>query len=435
MRTTSYIQHSCQVHEHRLNVPLDPTGQHYGGREIEVFARQIVAPGGEDRPLLVFLQGGPGGAGPRVGNFREGWIGEALSDYRVLLLDQRGTGQSTALSADVIMGEDDPALFTSMFLQNQILSDAEAFRAEVGKGKKWSTLGQSYGGFLTLGYLSQHPDALKESFFTGGLAGLVGIEEIYRLTYPLTAGRNQTYFKRYVEDEQAIREVAAHLRDSDERLPTGERLTPTRLRSLGLSLGGSINFDLLHYLWEGPFEMRGGQRRLTSRFLAEVGGHLSGALSPLYWVLQEAIYGQTTAEATGGGTNWAALRLSSEFEGFDLEADPLDLRVPWYLTAEHLFPALVGEDPATAALLPVVESLAQRDAWPQTYDRDVLAQVDVPKAALIYDDDIYVPRELSKQTANLMPNTRTWVTNRMQHDGLRSGGSKVFAGLKELLAE
>ena len=118
-----------------------------------------------------------------------------------------------------------------------------------------------------------------------------------------------------------------------------------------------------------------------------------------------------------------------------MDADPLDLRVPWYLTAEHLFPALVGEDPATAALLPVVESLAQRDAWPQTYDRDVLAQVDVPKAALIYDDDIYVPRELSKQTANLMPNTRTWVTNRMQHDGLRSGGSKVFAGLKELLAE
>ena len=50
MRTTSYIQHSCQVHEHRLNVPLDPTGQHYAGREIEVFARQIVAPGGEGRP-------------------------------------------------------------------------------------------------------------------------------------------------------------------------------------------------------------------------------------------------------------------------------------------------------------------------------------------------------------------------------------------------
>ncbi len=432
MRSTSYIQHGCQVHEHRLPVPLDHTGQTFPGRTIEIFARQIVAPGGENHPLLLFLQGGPGGAGPRVGNFGEGWIGEALNHYQVVLLDQRGTGQSSPLSANLILDEDDPAAFTALFLQNQILADAEALRAEIGDGKPWTTLGQSYGGFLTLGYLSQYPDAIQESFITGGLPGLGSIEEIYRRTYPLTARRNREYFSRYPHDQQTIREVAAHLEERDEYLPTGERLTPTRLRSVGVALGAQTAYDLLHYLWEGPFENRRGHRRLTPQFLAEVASRVSSAQAPMYWVLQEAIYGQTTVETTGKGTNWAAQRLSSEFDGFDLQADPLDTTSPWYLTGEHLFTELIADDPATAGLLPVVEELARQTHWPRTYDLEILREVDIPKTALIYDDDMFVPADLSKQTADLMPNTRTWVTNSMQHDGLRADGAAVFAGLYEL---
>lgn len=435
MKTTSYIQHSCQVHEHRMMVPLDPTGNHYPGREIEVFARQVVAPGGEDKPFLVFLQGGPGGAGPRVGDFRDGWIGEALKHYRVVLLDQRGTGQSTPLSQDVVLAQDDPELFLTMFLQNQILSDAEAFRAELAGGKKWSTLGQSYGGFLTLGYLSQYPDSVKESYVTGGMAGLCGIDDIYRLTYAQTAKRNEQYFARYADDQQTIREVAAHLRDVEETLPTGERLSPTRMRSVGLSLGGTMSFDSLHYLWEGPFEVRGGERRLNSRFLCEIAGHLSQGMSPLYWTIHEAIYGQTTLEATGGPTNWSAERLSAEFNGFSLDADPLDPSSPWYLSAEHCFRELIAEDPATAGLMPAAEKLNQRTDWPKTYDPEALANCDVPVAALIYHGDIYVPRALSEQTAAILPKARTWVTNEMQHDGLRANGTEVFTRLYEMVRD
>ncbi len=415
-------------------MPLDPAGHSYPGREIEVFARQVIAFGGEDKPMLIFLQGGPGGAGPRVGDFRDGWIGQALKHYRVLLLDQRGTGQSTPLSAELVMAEEDPELFLTMFLQNQILSDAEAFRRELIGDTRWSTLGQSYGGFLTLGYLSQYPDAITESYVTGGLVGLVPIDDIYRLTYPLTAHRNETYFARYPQDQQTIREVAAHLANHDERLPTGERLTPTRLRSVGTALGGATSFDMLHYLWEGPFERRAGELRLSSRFLAEVAGRVAQDLSPLYWVLQEAIYGQTTTEATGTGTNWSAERLSSEFDGFHLDADPLDTSSPWYLTGEHAFRALIGEDPATCALLPAVEALAKRSTWQRTYDPSVLRSVDVPVAALIYDEDMFVPRALSVQTAALLlPAVRTWTTNEMQHDGLRANGADVFARLHAML--
>ena len=36
--------------------------------------------------------------------------------------------------------------------------------------RKWTILGQSYGGFCALTYLSFFPEALKEVFLTGGLA-------------------------------------------------------------------------------------------------------------------------------------------------------------------------------------------------------------------------------------------------------------------------
>ena len=43
----------------RINVPLDH-GNPADERSIEVFARLVSAPGGEERPWLLFLQGGPG---------------------------------------------------------------------------------------------------------------------------------------------------------------------------------------------------------------------------------------------------------------------------------------------------------------------------------------------------------------------------------------
>src|SRR5687767_12491840 len=81
--------------DHELSVPLDHTRP--DGDTIEVFARVVAAPDGADRPLLVFLQGGPGQEAPRPTGRPAGpaWLPRALADYRVLMLDQRGTGRST----------------------------------------------------------------------------------------------------------------------------------------------------------------------------------------------------------------------------------------------------------------------------------------------------------------------------------------------------
>ena len=83
--------------EHTFSVPLDHGDP--GGERIDVFARELSAAdeAGASRPWLLYLQGGPGCGSPRTSG-RETWLDRALRDFRVLLLDQRGTGRSTPVS-------------------------------------------------------------------------------------------------------------------------------------------------------------------------------------------------------------------------------------------------------------------------------------------------------------------------------------------------
>ena len=42
-----------------------------------------------------------------------------------------------------------------------IVADAELIRKQVTGGSPWSVLGQSYGGFCTVSYLSMAPDGIR----------------------------------------------------------------------------------------------------------------------------------------------------------------------------------------------------------------------------------------------------------------------------------
>ena len=83
-----------------------------------------------------------------------GWMKRALLDYRVLLLDQRGTGRSTPL-ASIIPGASAQAQadYLTHFRADSIVRDAELIRQELGM-ERWSVLGQSFGGFTAMTYLS-----------------------------------------------------------------------------------------------------------------------------------------------------------------------------------------------------------------------------------------------------------------------------------------
>ena len=139
--------------EHGFEAPLDHENRR--GEKLTVFAREVVKTGREsdDLPWLVFFQGGPGGEAPRLLKLiSETWWYRALKDYRLLLLDQRGTGRSTQIGDLPGMTPEQQAEHLTHFRADSIVRDAELIRRELGV-ERWSVLGQSFGGFCVVNYL------------------------------------------------------------------------------------------------------------------------------------------------------------------------------------------------------------------------------------------------------------------------------------------
>src|SRR3954454_11208750 len=204
-------------------VPLDHAQP--DGPTITVFTREVADPDGLDKPYLLFLQGGPGIEATRPTSPPSGWMTRALKDYRVLLLDQRGTGRSTPVGT-VIPGEtaEAQATYLTAFRADSIVRDAERIRQEFGVDR-WSILGQSFGGFCSMTYLSIAPEGLREAFITGGLSPIGRpVDDIYSATYLRVVERNQRYFERYPEDLERVREIHRRLDAETFLLETGERL-------------------------------------------------------------------------------------------------------------------------------------------------------------------------------------------------------------------
>lgn len=424
-----YRTHGCTIREHSVPVPLNRS--RCDSPEIRVFVREIIPDGGENRPYLIFFQGGPGSPSPRQGNPHDGWLGEALKHHRVLLLDQRGTGRSHQLDALTLCEFDsdaEKAAYLANFRADSIVADAEDLRAYF-ESPAWYGLGQSYGGFCLATYLSRAPEGLAGVYITGGLPAVdASLDDIYRHTYSATTRRNREYLRQY-PDAQLIRDIATHLEGHEEILPTGERLSARRFRTLGIAFGGSSSFDALHYLLEDPFTTVRGQKRLNTPFLTRMGAHLSFAGNPLYAVMHETIYGGTMA---GAATDWAAHRIRAEFPGMEENADPRDTE--YYLTGEHIYPWQFEEDPALIPLRGTAEILAARTDWEPLYDLAALDANKVPVAAAIYAEDMYVPYEYSRALADRL-GARAWVTNEYHHDGLHSSGGRVLARLFEMAAQ
>jgi len=413
--------------DHTFLVPLDHARP--DGDQIEVFGREIVGAAKADRagragslPWLVFLQGGPGfAAGRPIG--REAWLDRALEDYRVLLLDQRGTGRSSRITARSLAGLGSAraqADYLALFRADAIVLDAELIRRELTGGEPWSVLGQSFGGFCTVSYLSFAPHGMREALITGGLPGLdTHAEDVYRITYKIVAARNAAHYSRYPEDVEQARAVARHLAAHDVRLPGGVPLTVPAFQAIGGMLGSSTGSHQLHYLLENPWDGDGG---LSDSFLYDLAPRVSFAAAPLYAVLHEACYAQ------GAATVWAAQRVRSEFPEFDAAAC-LDGDAPLLFTGEMVYPWMVSADPALAPLQKAAELLAARNDWPPLYDPARLAANEVPAAAAVYYDDMYVPAALSVPTAARIRGLRPWVTNEYEHDGLRVSNGKVLSRL------
>jgi pimeloyl-ACP methyl ester carboxylesterase len=420
--------------DHTFGVPLDHATP--DGEQIEVSAREVVAAGREhDRlPWLLYLEGGPGSRSPRPLG-RDSWLARALDDYRVLLLDQRGTGRSTPATRQTLPERGDAAaqaLYLSHFRADSIVRDCEVIRLRLlGQDERWSVLGQSFGGFCAVSYLSFAPGGLREVLITGGLPGLrSSAEDVYRAAYPRIERKNLGHYARYPDDVEAVREIVRHLQHTEVVLPGGGRLTPEAFQSLGLMLGSANGSHTLHYLIEDAFVPGLSRTTLSDSFLSEVQGHLSFAGNPLYAVLHEAVYGQRSVSPDG--TGWAAERVRGEFPRFDADAALAGGR-PVLFGGETIHPWMFRTDPALEPLRETAELLAHREQWPDLYDPAQLACNEVPVAAAVYHDDMYVDTADSLATARAVRHLRIWVTDEYEHDGLRVSGGRVLDRLVRLV--
>ena len=192
------------------------------------------------------------------------WLARALRDHRVVMLDQRGTGRSTPVGLEHPLPEGaiDGATtlraaiphsrppYLTHFRADAIVHDAELLREHLG-ASSWSLLGQSFGGFTTLRYLSAHAGSVDKALFTGGLP-TVGpdMDDVYA-DHLGRHDRPQRALLGTVSPETAI--ACAPLRSRRGPggcgWPDGQSVGVERLRRLGHLLGASQERqERLHYL-------------------------------------------------------------------------------------------------------------------------------------------------------------------------------------------
>lgn len=412
--------------DHEFEVPIDYT-QPDGGH-LTVFAREVVdLHKAEDKlPWLVFFQGGPGFGAPRPINAASTpWIKRATQDYRILLLDQRGTGRSTPIgyqSLACFPSPQEQADYLKLFRADNIVRDAERIRQEL-KIDRWSVLGQSYGGFCVTHYLSAAPEGLREAFLTGGLPPINHpVDDVYRATYPRVRAKNQLYFERYPDDVQRAHDIVAYTLKNDVRLPCGDPLTPHHFQQLGLSFGMSDGFEAVHYLLEGAFLEGAYGKEISYTFLRGVENALHFDTDPIYAILHEPIY------CEGVASHWSAERLRADFPEFAVTPDR-----PVLFTGEMVYPWMFDEYRALQPLKEAARLLAQFDQWPELYQREVLRQNTVPAAAVMYYNDMYVDRGLSEEAASFIQGIQLWTTSEYEHNGLRADGEKLLGRLIGML--
>lgn len=396
-------------------VPLDYQQANYA--HITLFARDIYQEGQEQAEVLVFLNGGPGFSCVREWR-HSAWLIEALKTYRVLLVDQRGTGRSQAVGLHTLEAfslNQDLAEYLTHFRADNIVRDVEFLRAQVLKKTKITLLGQSFGGFVALSYLSLAPQSLSRVFITAGMAPVLctSVEQVYQALAKTVLERNQHFYRRYPEDQAKVQAIVVALKKQPLCL-SGESLTLSRFLDLGWYLGQEEGFETLHAVLDEAFTDEK-MSQLTWRFGKTVLEMTSfWEKNPLYVLLHESIYCQGFASA------WAADRVKQAWPAFDLTQE-----LPCFsgeMVRRGMLEDYVGLQPFKT----VAELLAQKSDWPKLYDRQVLAANTVPIDALLMQQDFYVDHGLACEVIQWMPTLTVWHHPTWQHDALRKHGQPIM---------
>ncbi|KAF5355197.1 hypothetical protein D9756_005673 [Leucocoprinus leucothites] len=432
---TYTIKEGLKVVERFFEVPLDYSNP--SGEKIVVFTRQTIptskAKTIEDQEKLPFR--GPGGEIALQRN--SGYSAE------ILWLDQRGTGLSTPLTPDTLPAhvktDEEIAAYLKHFRQDNIVRDCEAIRQvilghkENPEDRKWTLLGQSFGGFCIITYLSFFSEGVKEAFMTGGLAPLVDDPDaVYaalrgmKLPSVRVIKRNEIYYSKYPKDVKRVRDIVAYLELNNVVLPNGGRLTPSRWQQLGMDFGMSGGIDRVHQLvFRASRELETigkiGYKTLQS---IEQAQSLDG--NPLYAILHEAIYCQ------GRASRWSAERTVSQHAQFSwAHVKGLGDEEPLLFTGEMIFSNMF-DDYAHLRPWKNAADLLAKEIWGPLYNLEKLSQNQVKVSAMTYFDDMYVDFGLAQDTASKIKGTEQYITNQLFHNGIRDDPKDVAKRLFQL---
>ena len=395
-----------ELRDHYFLAPLDYGNP--GGRQIDLFVREVrdLDPKSAEKPFLIFLQGGPGFRAP-IPIQKVGWLKRALQEFRVLMYDTRGNGLSTPVDHQTLALEGDAqaqADYLKHFRQDNIVRDAELIRAEMCPGIPWSTIGQSYGGWCTMTYLSLHPEGLKECFIFGGVPGLDRTaREIYEGTFPFVEERNRKYFEKFPMDKERLATLARHLEENEVFFPNGDRITPRIVQTLGLKFGFAHTAEEIHFLLEEAFVTAGDEVIISHAFKVGLQATVRFDTNPIFAILHEAIYAQ------GESTGWACDVVQKQsYQHFNDYEDFL-------FYGEMIFPWMFDEISELRGMKDAANLLAAYRDWPKLYDKDVLAKNTVPVACAVYADDMFVNMKFSRETVDFVPNMKAFYTLSLIH--------------------
>lgn len=255
---------------------------------------------------------------------------------------------------------------------------------------------------------------------TGGLAPISRTpKEVYQATFRKVRERNLAYYKKFPEDISVVRRIVSYLyaqENNGVKLPSGGKLSPRRLLTLGHMFGMHGGLDSVHSMLLRMNQDLNQYGFFTRPTLEQMETYLNFNAAPIYAILHEAIY----CFKNGVASNWAAQQVGQELEdfrwlstdnhGFD-KIDSADDAKPLYFTGEMIFPFMFDDYPELNRMKEVAESLARYDRWDELYDEERLKNNTVPVYAASYIEDMYVEYDLARETARKVGGIKTFETN------------------------
>ncbi|KKA30298.1 hypothetical protein TD95_005091 [Thielaviopsis punctulata] len=448
---TTYRTGRIVVSEMTFKVPLDYAGDQ--NDTITLFARAAAHcdkpvaetsekdhPLNKSKPWIVYLEGGPGFGCPSP--LSHPIVGR-MSEYRYLFVDYRGTGLSTPVSAETLRGNDDvsKAAYLRLFRQDNIVRDLEAVRRSLMADQpetdkpQWTLFGQSFGGFVSMTYLSMYPQFVREVFLTGGLAPVgESADTVYRATFERAAERNKAYYKKFPGDAAKVHKICAFIESKDNKiaLPEGGTLTVSRFMTLGMAFGQHGGLDKIHALVTRVALDLSIFGFISAPSLASLERETQFDFNIIYAILHEAIY----CDGPNSVSNWAAYRMGSRLANFSWlqnnSVASFSASEPPYFSGEMIFPSHFETNHGLKPLAGVAELLATYSEWPEIYNLDKLAKNTVPIYAASYVDDMYVDSKLARNTARRVGMCMVYETNAAYHNGLRAKADLIIDALQQL---